>query len=68
MPARLKAPAPHRNGSAEGAEREAVALLFDHLRERRGADAEAIRVSALFGDASTRRYFRLEGPRGSEVA
>jgi aminoglycoside/choline kinase family phosphotransferase len=68
MPARLKDPAPPRAGRAEGADREAVALLFDHLRERRGTDAGAIRVSALFGDASTRRYFRLEGPRGSEVA
>ena len=50
------------------ADADAVRLLLDHLRERRGPGAEGIRVSALSGDASTRRYFRLHGPAGSEVA
>ena len=68
MSARLKARAARPDLPGSGPEQESVALLFQHLKERRGTDAEAIRVTALFGDASTRRYFRLEGPGGSEVA
>jgi hypothetical protein len=45
-----------------------VALLREHLKERRGPSADEIRVAPLSGDASTRRYFRLQGPAGSEVA
>jgi aminoglycoside/choline kinase family phosphotransferase len=38
------------------------------LEERRGPRATAIRIAPLSGDASTRRYFRLHAPAGSEVA
>jgi N-acetylmuramate 1-kinase len=54
--------------AAPTADQASVALLMDHLKERRGQDAQAIRVTPLFGDASTRRYFRLQGPTRSEVA
>jgi aminoglycoside/choline kinase family phosphotransferase len=37
------------------------------LAERRGAAADAVEIRALSGDASTRRYFRLFGPGGTEV-
>lgn len=66
MPARLKSGS--SLASASGAERGSVGLLLDHLKERRGRGAEEIRITPLFGDASTRRYFRLQGPAGSEVA
>jgi aminoglycoside/choline kinase family phosphotransferase len=44
-----------------------VALVREHLAERRGPVGASIRVSPLSGDASTRRYFRLAGPEGTEV-
>jgi N-acetylmuramate 1-kinase len=67
MSARLisGSPAP---ASAPRADHDSVALLLEHLEERRGRAAEGIRVTPLSGDASTRRYFRLQGPSGSEVA
>jgi N-acetylmuramate 1-kinase len=54
--------------SAAGLEQDSMARLLDHLKERRGPAGEAIRVVPLSGDASTRRYFRLQGPAVSEVA
>jgi len=54
--------------STAGLEADSRALLIAHLQERRGSAASAIRITPLSGDASTRRYFRLEGPSGSEVA
>jgi aminoglycoside/choline kinase family phosphotransferase len=42
--------------AAEGA----LALIRGYLEERRPADAADIRVTALSGDASTRRYYRLQ--------
>jgi aminoglycoside/choline kinase family phosphotransferase len=37
----------------------ALALVLQHLAERRPAEAAQLRVSALSGDASTRRYYRV---------
>jgi N-acetylmuramate 1-kinase len=66
MPARLRSV---QSGPGEGAaDQDSVTLLRQHLKERRGEGALAIRVAPLSGDASTRRYFRLHGPAGSEVA
>jgi aminoglycoside/choline kinase family phosphotransferase len=41
------------------------ALVREHLAERRGQAVGAIRIAPLFGDASTRRYFRLFAPSGA---
>jgi N-acetylmuramate 1-kinase len=70
MSAGLKSGTPARSGSvaASAVDQDSVGLLIDHLRERRGPVAEEIRIVPLSGDASTRRYFRLQGPSGSEVA
>jgi hypothetical protein len=38
---------------------QALAVLRDHLQEERGAGAADALITPLFGDASTRRYFRL---------
>jgi hypothetical protein len=43
---------------------EAEALLREHLEERLGAGAGRLQVVPLFGDASTRRYFRILGGGG----
>jgi aminoglycoside/choline kinase family phosphotransferase len=43
------------------ARRDAVLdIVWQHLAERRPREAPRLRVSALSGDASTRRYFRVE--------
>lgn len=41
--------------------------IADFLAERHGAAAADVRVIPLSGDASTRRYFRLESPQGGSV-
>jgi aminoglycoside/choline kinase family phosphotransferase len=40
---------------------EAEALLREHLEERLGSTAGRLQIVPLFGDASTRRYFRILG-------
>ena len=45
---------------------QAVSLLREHLVEQQGPGAEATEIAPLFGDASTRRYFRLR--QGDETA
>jgi hypothetical protein len=37
------------------------------LAERRGGAAAAVEVTALSGDASTRRYYRLRAPEGTAI-
>lgn len=47
---------------------EALALLRAHLAERQGNGTANLEVQPLFGDASTRRYFRLQLTEGTAVA
>jgi len=56
-------PAPTGPLDTEGA----FALVRQYLEETRPAEAATIRVTALSGDASTRRYYRLQGVEGSQV-
>jgi len=48
---------------AEGA----LSLIRQYLEERRPGDAADLRTTPLFGDASTRRYYRLRGGGRSHV-
>lgn len=47
---------------------QAVTLLREHLSEQGGIAADGILITALFGDASTRRYFRVRTAEQSEIA
>jgi aminoglycoside/choline kinase family phosphotransferase len=57
--------APKGDGRSDA---EALALLREHLAERQGPGAAHTEIEPLFGDASTRRYFRLTLPGGTAVA
>ena len=46
----------------------ALALVREHLQERRPAEAGHLAVAALSGDASTRRYYRIEDGRNYVLA
>jgi aminoglycoside/choline kinase family phosphotransferase len=47
---------------------DALQILRAHLAVGFGTAAEGIGIEPLFGDASTRRYFRLRLPSGTAVA
>ena len=47
---------------------QAVTLLREHLAEQGGGAIERTEITPLFGDASTRRYFRLRAGGESAIA
>ncbi len=51
----------------EAAGDEGLALVWQHLEERRPGQAGRLQVTPLSGDASTRRYFRVDDGQARQV-
>jgi aminoglycoside/choline kinase family phosphotransferase len=67
VPKKARAHAPSRRGLTRSNEEGFDAAVRRFLRARWGARAETARISPLAGDASTRRYFRVQETRDTSV-